>query len=127
MKNLKLADKRFAQPFAAHGSSGATPGEKQGVGSGIEPGYGLLQPLENGAQKQDRVRGGDNQCERHTLHVGRHYYQPPDNSCPTHHHPRVDNQRRDGPSMVGNQYLDPPRQASRETASVATKISTRLK
>ncbi len=54
MKNLKLADKRFAQPFAAHGSSGTTPGEKQGVGSGIEPGHGLLQPLENGAQKKGR-------------------------------------------------------------------------
>ena len=62
MKNLKLADKRFAQPFAAHGSSGATPGEKQGVGSGIEPGHGLLQPLENGAQKKGRQqeqRGGE--------------------------------------------------------------------
>ena len=54
MKNLKLADKRFAQPFAAYGSSGATPGEKQGVGSGIEPGHGLLQPLENGAQQKGR-------------------------------------------------------------------------
>ena len=58
----KPADKRFAQPFAAHGSSGATPGEKQGVGSGIEPGHGLLQPLENGAQKKGRQqeqRGGE--------------------------------------------------------------------
>ena len=62
MKNLKLADKRFAQPFAAHGSSGAAPGEKQGVVSGIEPGHGLLQPLENGAQKKGRQqeqRGGE--------------------------------------------------------------------
>ena len=62
MKNLKLADKRFAQPFAAHGSSGATPGENQGVGSGIEPGHGLLQPLENGAHKKGRQqeqRGGE--------------------------------------------------------------------
>ena len=56
MKNLKLADKRFAQPFAAHGSGGTAQGVKQGVDGGIEPRHGLLQPLHNGAQQKGRQK-----------------------------------------------------------------------